>query len=71
MKSYRRKLLLAGMLLGATAMLSGGTALAVQVGDKAPAFALAATTAKQISSAEFAGKKNLVLFFYIGAFTNT
>jgi peroxiredoxin len=46
-------------------------ASAVEVGDKAPAFALAATTAKEIKLADFAGKQNVVVWFYIGAFTNT
>ena len=39
------------------------------MGDKAPAFALPASTAKEIKLADFAGKKSLVLFFYYGAFT--
>ena len=46
-------------------------ALALNVGDKAPNFALASTTGKEIKLADFAGKRHLVLFFYIGAFTNT
>ncbi len=52
------------------ALLSGG-AMALDVGDKAPAFAAPSTTGKQIKLADFAGKQNIVLFFYIGAFTNT
>ena len=62
---------LAGIALGSAALLSGGAALALEVGDKAPDFALAATTGKEIKLADFAGKQNVVLFFYIGAFTNT
>lgn len=58
-----------GMLLGLS--LAAGPALAVDVGAKAPDFGLPATTAKEIKLADFAGKKNVVLFFYIGAFTNT
>ena len=54
---------------GGAVLLSGGMAQALGVGDKAPAFALAATTAKQLSSKDFSGK-TLVLFFYTGAFTN-
>jgi peroxiredoxin len=41
------------------------------VGDKAPAFSLPATTADKIELANYLGKKPVVLFFYIGAFTNT
>jgi peroxiredoxin Q/BCP len=43
---------------------------AVNVGDPAPAFALPASTGKEIKLSDFAGKKAVVLFFYIGAFTN-
>jgi cytochrome oxidase Cu insertion factor (SCO1/SenC/PrrC family) len=71
MKLYRWKHWLAGIALGSSALLSGGAALALEVGDKAPDFALAASTGKDIKLADFAGKKNVVLFFYIGAFTNT
>lgn len=45
-------------------------ALALQVGDKAPEFTLPGTTA-EIKLADYLGKKPVVLFFYIGAFTNT
>ena len=54
----------------ATATLLSGGAQALNVGDKAPNFSLPATTSKQASLADFEGKA-LVLFFYIGAFTNT
>ena len=53
----------------AAAIVQGAHAQSPGVGDKAPAFALPATTAKEIRLADFAGKKTLVLFFYIGAFT--
>ena len=71
MKSYRWKHSLAWMLFGCAALLASGTALALEVGDKAPNFAAAASTGKEIKLADFAGKKNLVLFFYVGAFTDT
>ena len=45
-------------------------AAALKVGDKAPAFTLPATTGKQVSLADYAGK-NVVLFGFIGAFTPT
>jgi peroxiredoxin len=45
--------------------------MAVQVGDKAPDFSLPATTAERVSLADFVGKKPVVLFFYLYAFTNT
>ncbi len=71
MKLHRWKHSLAGMLFGCAVLLYGGAALALGVGDKAPNFALAASTGKEIKLADFAGKKHVVLFFYIGAFTNT
>lgn len=71
MKSYRWKRWLAGIAFASSALLPGGAALALEVGDKAPNFALASSTGKEIKLADFAGKRHLVLFFYIGAFTNT
>lgn len=44
-------------------------AQALQVGDKAPEFTLPGTTAEAITLADYLGKKYVVLFFYIGAFT--
>jgi peroxiredoxin len=44
---------------------------AVQVGDKAPDFSLPATTAEKVSLADYLGKKPVVVFFFIGAFTAT
>ena len=61
---------LAGMLLAGFSLF-GGTAYALDVGAKAPSFALMSTTGKEIKLADFAGKKPVVLFFYIGAFTST
>jgi peroxiredoxin len=52
-------------------LLSSAPAMALQVGDKAPDFSLPATTAEKISLADFIGKKPVVVFFYIGAFTGT
>ena len=70
MRTGKWKRMAAACALGAAVLLSGGLAQALSVGDKAPAFALPATTAKQISSKDFAGKTQ-VLFFYTGAFTNS
>ena len=70
MKSKRWSQWLAGMIFGFGALWSGAGALAVEVGDKAPDFALPSTTGKEIKRADFAGKQPVVLFFYIAAFTN-
>lgn len=71
MTSIRGKLLRLAALCAVLGLASAGLAgAAVSVGDKAPAFALQSSTGKEIRLADFAGKKPLVLFFYIGAFTN-
>jgi peroxiredoxin Q/BCP len=57
------------MLLGLS--LAAGAAHAIDVGQKAPEFALPSSTGKEIKLADFAGKKPVVLFFYVGAFTST
>jgi peroxiredoxin Q/BCP len=56
---------LSSVLLG----LSASHVLALQVGDKAPDFSLPATTVEATKLADFVGKKPVVVFFYIGAFT--
>jgi hypothetical protein len=58
-------ILLSIVLLG----LGASHALALQVGDKAPDFSLPATTTETIKLADYLGKKPLVVFFYIAAFT--
>ena len=61
---------LAGMMLAGCGWFAGA-AYALDVGAKAPNFALMSTTGKEIKLADFAGKQPVVLFFYIGAFTGT
>ena len=56
-------------LVSAVLLLAAGQSLALQVGDKAPDFALPATTAESIKLADFLGKKPVVLFFYVAAFS--
>lgn len=60
------KVVSAVLLLGAI-----GPAAALEVGDKAPSFTLPATTQEKFSLADLIGKKNVVLFGFIGAFTPT
>jgi peroxiredoxin Q/BCP len=59
------------LLLGILLLFSSNPAMAVQVGDKAPDFSLPSTTAEKVSLADFIGKKPVVVFFYVYAFTNT
>jgi len=57
------------LLLATALLLVAQSSQALQVGDKAPDFSLPATTGN-VKLSDFVGKKNLVVFFYIGAFTN-
>jgi len=57
------------LLLVVLAWPHAALAQALKVGDKAPAFAVPSSTGKEIKLADFAGKKTVILFFYIGAFT--
>ena len=59
----------AASVMFAGAFSSGAAEQSLSVGDKAPAFALPSSTGKELRLADFAGKKTLILFFYIGAFT--
>jgi hypothetical protein len=71
MKTCKWKGVAVALALAAAALLPGTVAqAALGVGEKAPDFSLPATTAKQASNKDFAGK-TLVLFFYVGAFTNS
>jgi peroxiredoxin len=58
--------LLSGVLLG----VSASHVLALQAGDKAPDFTLPATTGGDIKLADYVGKKPVVVFFYLYAFSN-
>jgi cytochrome oxidase Cu insertion factor (SCO1/SenC/PrrC family) len=61
---------LAAAFLATAAWHQAAQAQPLKAGDKAPAFAVPASTGKEIRLADFAGKKTVILFFYIGAFTN-
>ena len=71
MQALPRSGRLAAVLLLAAVLVCGslGAASALQVGEKAPDFALPATTADEVKLSDFVGQKHLVLFFYVGAFT--
>jgi peroxiredoxin len=69
--SHWTRVMAAVLLSGVFLLLSAGHLMALQVGDKAPDFALPATTAEKISLVDYLGKKPVVVFFYIGAFTAT
>jgi len=63
------KRIAAALVVAVAAWLSSGAVQAVALGDKAPAFTLPASIGKQASLAGYPGK-TMVLFFFVGAFTN-
>jgi peroxiredoxin Q/BCP len=70
METNRWQRLVVAVLLSVVILSIGVShALALQVGDKAPDFTLPGTTAEEIKLADYMGKKPVVVFFYIGAFT--
>ena len=63
---------LAAALLGAAALFAApAQAQTLTVGDKAPDCSVISSTGKPVALADYLGKKNVVLFFYIAAFTDT
>ncbi len=63
---------IAAGFLGAAVLFAGSAnAQSLKAGDKAPAFSVISTTGKPVALADYIGKKNVVLFFYIAAFTDT
>ncbi len=65
----RARLMTAVLLTGLFLWLNSGPVVALQVGDKAPEFSLPATTAEKIGLGDFLGKKPVVVFFYLYAFS--
>ena len=63
--SMRIKLVL---LLSATLIMAASQALALSVGDQAPAFT-AQTNQGEVSLADYLGKKNVILAFYFAIYT--
>lgn len=65
-KSLRTASVLFGSLLALPSLASSAT---LAVGDRAPDFTLPDTEGKEVKLSEFRGKKNVVLAFYVLAFT--
>lgn len=57
-----------GMLVG---VLLAGTASALEVGQKAPDFALAGPDGKQVKLSDLLGKGPVAIYTFIQAFTGT
>lgn len=52
-------------------LATAGLAGAVEVGQKAPDFTLPSTMGGTLTLSSFAGKRTVVLFFFLAAFTPT
>ena len=61
--------MMAGAVLLALASTLAAQAGPLQVGDKAPDFTLPDQNGNKVSLAQYLGKKNVVLAFYVLAFT--
>jgi peroxiredoxin len=61
--------MLAAMLLSIGLWVVPIAALAVEVGEKAPDFLLHSTVGEVVRLSDFQGKKNVLLFFFLAAFT--
>ena len=59
----------AGLFALALGIPTLASAAALRVGDKAPNFTLPDQNGREISLSQFLGKKNVVLAFYVLAFT--
>ena len=70
-RSTRSSFLL-GVLLASVLVIAGtAVATALEVGEKAPDFELRSTTGGKIRLSDFAGKKNVLLEFYVADFGPT
>ncbi len=69
--SLLQRWIAAGFLGAAMLIAAPVQAQVPKPGDKAPAFSVMSTTGKPVALADYLGKKNVVLFFYIAAFTDT
>jgi cytochrome oxidase Cu insertion factor (SCO1/SenC/PrrC family) len=59
----------AGLLAGAVVVPMLAAAAELKVGDRAPEFALPDQDGRVVKLSDFKGKKNVVLAFYVLAFT--
>ncbi len=67
-----RRRILPGVLIGViAALILTGPASALEVGQKAPDFALPAPGGKQVKLADLLGKGPVVIYTFIQAFTAT
>jgi peroxiredoxin Q/BCP len=62
--------MLRSLLAGAALLLAAQASYALQVGDRAPDFSLPSAAGGTVRLSDYAGKKSVVIFTYIAAFTN-
>ena len=48
-----------------------GAAPAIEVGQQAPDFVMHSTVGESVRLSDYQGKKNVMLFFFVAAFTGT
>jgi AhpC/TSA family len=70
-RRWLRRSAFAGVVLSIGLWMMPMPAPAVEVGDKAPDFLMHGTIAESVRLSDFQGKKNVLLFFFVAAFTGT
>jgi peroxiredoxin len=61
--------MLAAALLSIGLSMLSTVALAVEVGEQAPDFLMHSTVGEAVRLSDYQGKKNVMLFFFLAAFT--
>jgi alkylation response protein AidB-like acyl-CoA dehydrogenase len=64
-----QRIIVAAALLGIGLWMVPMLAPAVEVGDKAPDFLMHSTVGETVQLSDYQGKKNVLLFFFLAAFT--
>jgi hypothetical protein len=64
-----QRLMVAVALLGISLWMMPMSVPAVEVGDKAPDFVMHSTVGETVQLSDYQGKKNVLLFFFVAAFT--
>ena len=71
MKTLRQLAALTALTFASLAHADSPAARVLGPGDKAPDFTLLSNDWKEVKLSDFRGKKNVVLVFYVLAFTDT
>jgi AhpC/TSA family len=70
-KQWLRRSAFVAVLLSIGLWMLPRPAPAVEVGDKAPDFTMHSTVEESLRLSDFQGKKNVLIFFFLAAFTGT